>query len=490
MLSRGMGWDSRQGKRDSMKDGNGKAERIISAKMDQHTCKRAAAMVGGKVEEWSDPSTPGLTIRIRKKEAAWTLKARLLGKFTTRSIGPVGLVTWTDAKERAQAAKDLMKRGIDPAPTLAEALLNGEIVRTGDIEKDGMTWVEGRDDFLEWAKNGGVAPRTYRDYRDTLIDVETKDFRVWESGKLCKHIKPNDVRGIMETIFKRSRSQSHHKLRVVKSCFSHLAGKSDSGIDVSPARDVAPIKISKQEKNAAGTKLGRLLSPEAIGKLIWQLADYDGTPSAKLAATLLVLTCQRIATVRVTRKSEFRREPDGTMVWAVDAEHTKGKRPHELPLSPLTWRVVQQAIALAPTSSPLVFPQIRERRSGSGKDREISYLAVRNALGDLALPHDPRRTLTSNRRNLGVAMTGIQMILHHREGRSSVADEFYDFQENAPEKKAVLDAWENYVLEQAAAQAPDGRGPIPEYLREAVLPDVRRPFAGFRARALDPEPEF
>jgi integrase len=347
----------------------------------------------------------------------------------------------------------------------------------------------GRNAFLEWAKEE-LAEATYRDYRDTLIDVETKDFADWEKGKLCKHITANDVRAIQEAIWKRSKSQAHHKLRVVKSCFSWLAGRSDSGIDVSPARDVAPIKISKKDRNAAGSKLGKVLSPEAIGQLVWQLADYDGTPSAKLAATALLLTCQRIKTIRGASKLEFTREQDGSMVWLIEAENIKGAREHAMPLTPMMWRCFQQAIALAPKSSPLVFPQIRERRAGSGKEGRISYLAVRNALGELAKPHDPRRTLTSNRRNLGVTMRGVQMVLHHKEGRAGVTDEHYDYQETLPDKRVVLEAWEQYVLDQAAAQAPDGRGPIPEYLREAVLPPVHRLFAGFRERALDPVPEF
>jgi hypothetical protein len=137
----------------------------------------------------------------------------------------------------------------------------------------------------------------------------------------------------------------------------------------------------------------------------------------------------------------------------------------------------------------LVFPQIRERRAGSGKEGKISYLAVRNALGELALPHDPRRTLTSSRRVLGVTMKGVQMVLHHKEGRAGVTDEHYDYQETLPDKLIVLEAWERYVLEQAAAQAPEGRGPIPEYLREVSM-SVQRPFAGFRERVLDPVAEF
>ena len=193
-------------------------------KFDQHTCRKALALVGMRQAEWADSSLSGLSIRIRKESATWCLRGRLLGVQTIRAIGPVDRVTVTEARERARAAKDLLKRGVDPAPMLAVALLGGPIVRTGDVNVDGLTWIEGRDAFLEHIKKER-APRTYRDYYDTLVAVETRDFAAWDD-KLLKHITKNDVRKIQEDIFERSKSQAHHKLRVVKSCFSWLAARS------------------------------------------------------------------------------------------------------------------------------------------------------------------------------------------------------------------------------------------------------------------------
>ena len=82
--------------------------------------------------------------------------------------------------------------------------------------------------------------------------------------------------------------------------------------------------------------------------------------------------------------------PPGWGVWVVPSWKMKTDRPHNIPLPPSIWLLVQDAKRLAGKSKWL-FPQLRERRRGAGMDGHVSEKVINDALERIGLrfgPHD------------------------------------------------------------------------------------------------------
>lgn len=224
--------------------------------------------------------------------------------------------TVSQARERAGEAKKLLKRGMGPKTYLLEALV-GEIERTVDPEKDGWTWEQGRDAFLEEIRKTHP-PATYHEYRKTLAPRKFKDLDAL-TGKLLKAITDDDIRRCQLAAWKRDKlDQSHHILRTLKACLSWLIQQPDSGIKVSVAAGVKFLDKGRLAKAETGKKLGKLRSGEEIARMVWALQRADAAP--RLAASLCLFTVQRIGTVLRAHKSEILAAPKaGGGMWDISA---------------------------------------------------------------------------------------------------------------------------------------------------------------------------
>jgi integrase len=475
-------------------------KRIVE-KMDQHTAKTALAMVGKDECEWSDTDPRGLIIRVHKRGAVWALRGRLGPKKTLWTIGPVlppgtqKVISLTDARTWARKAQDMLSNGTDPGDWLREQATGAKVEKHFDKVKDGLSWVDGRDAFLKFLANNGQPPKTISDYTVTLMSVNVKDFEAWEkSGKLLKNITVNDVLVLRQRIIDRGKiEQARHTQRVLSACMTYLAGYPNSGITENIVLTVKPIPSTRRSKAAKGQRLGKLRSPEVLGEMAWTLAKHDGTPSSRLAAAIMLFTSQRVETVLRARKSEI--EPAATGgLWDIPPAHIKSQREHLLPLPSVAYHLFRQAIAISPSDSPFIFPQVRRWRADDEMDGHLSYRAVRNAMvtekdkaakeevdaakptakRDLFTTHDFRKSFGTHAKTLlGFTTADIKTILDHAEGvAGDVTEDFYILSHGEGAKWKILLAWEKWLLEQIALQS-GGRGKAPAFLDAPQVADTR-----------------
>lgn len=415
----------------------------------------ALAWVGKREIEIADTRVPGLSIRVRRESAVWSLRGRLGPKQTTWRIADVASMTApSKARERATEARSLLARGVDPADWLREQEHGGAVERTFDPEKDGWTWEEAREKFLAFIKKHR-AEATHRDYKYTLHGADLKS---WD-GKLVRSIGKNDVKKLQDAIAARGKTvQATHTLRIVKVMFGWVAERGGSGIDESPAATVKPLESGKAES-------GRVPTPAEIGALPWLLDAAALAPAARIAAILTLLTAQRRETIASARRCDFGAvaadDPLGGGVWTIPPAHVKSKRGHVVPLPPLTWAIVQAALALGPARSEWLFPQLRLRRAGDEGGGHMSSKAINDALHDAGSPirpHDCRRAFaTHGEAELGFLRSDMRAILDHAEGRSGdVTATHYALHDGRHFKWRVMSAWESWVLERMADRAPQG----------------------------------
>lgn len=433
------------------------------ANITKATIKQLSGLVGVDEREVRDDACPGLSVRVRKREAVWTLRGRLVGKQSTWRVGGIADDALSDPKEarrRAEEAKRMLGRGIDPSEWLRAEEQGGAVVRTGDPSRDGWLWPEAVAAFLA-AKAGTRSRNTVTDYRKTLSAPGLRGR--WDK-RLLKSITAGDIRAVTEGIVKAGHpAQANHVLRVLKSLMSWATQEGDSGI-----ADELPVTMRVKPKEHRHQR-GHVPTLDELGGLFWRLNAAALHPSVRLAAALLVLTVQRRETVVSARREHFAPYParPGWGMWRMEADPgLLLDRHHAVPLPPVAWGVVRAACMCA-GASPWLFPQTRLRREGGDGRGYLSGKAVYDALresgaGELT-PHDLRRALaTHGPDHLGIRDDDLKKVLNHATG-GDVTSRHYAFHQSMQWKVPVMEAWEGWLLTLMAGQAPR-TGAWPDFL--------------------------
>jgi integrase len=408
----------------------------------------ADAKVSGRQYEIGDIRKPGLDLRVRGRTASWVLRARLkaTGEQCKFRIGDPAKIGVVEARNRAERAKDIIKAGGDPRDWLLEKEVDRPLVHH-DPEKDGWTWIFGRDHFLEFTRKER-REATYNDYRRTLMSQEFQDFAEIEKLWL-KQISPDHVKGLLDRIAVRSPTMAPKTRVILNRCFRYLMRRK-SGLLTNPC-DGTEAEVLARDLDG-GEKLGRLPTEDEMGDLFWRM-EKGSNHQARLAGCLITLSGQRIATVRKARVQDFAPALDGrTGTWTIPRPYLKVRKgrekvPHVIPLPPVAWCVVQQAIAMLPAGSIWLFPQARERRKGSGEGGHIAHNTVRNALasgGSKVGPHDNRRAFgTWGTKHAGNSKDETKQILDH--GASDVTDR-YILHDGTHKSWEIMWRWENWLM--------------------------------------------
>ena len=109
----------------------------------------------------------------------------------------------------------------------------------------------------------------------------------------------------------------------------------------------------------------------------------------------------------------------------------KGKRPHVVPLSPMTVMLLDARRRQAPTSI-YVLEGVRAKRLWSGLGEQLPALAAP------WIPHDLRRTAATGMGRIGVSSFVIARVLAHADLSVTAV---YNRHEHLPEKTDALDRW-------------------------------------------------
>lgn len=422
------------------------------------TLKALARSIGQEEKEVRDPAFPGLSIRVRKREAAWTLRGRFVGKQSTWRIGSItdpDLDEPAKARARALEAKGMLARGLDPSEWLRAQENRGGMVRTGDAARDGLLWPEAVEAFLA-AKAEYRSPKTIEDYRRTL---SAPDLRGKWDKRPIRSIKATEVRAVVKSIHKaRKYAQAQHVLRVIKSLFSWAAEEEVLGEDeaVSP---VALVKVRKPVGND-----GYVPTVEEMGKLFWRLDVTPMHPAARLAVALTALTAQRREAVASALIRELRPLPgrEGWGLWVMEPDPLiENDRLHAVPLGPLAWKVVRAARMCA-GGSEFLFPQARLRSKGDEGGGYMSAKvladALQSAMGKHISPHDMRRALATHGPDiLKIRDEDVKLILNHAATRNQVTGRHYALHESMPWKVSVMEKWEGWLVDLIRRAAPPGQ---------------------------------
>jgi integrase len=350
----------------------------------------------------------------------WRLKYRYGGKERRLSLGPWPTVTLEQARAHALDARAALHGGQDPAHSARS--------RGGGETMDALA--------AAWVARQSWAPSTEKRERYLMTH--------WlpELGKIpARALTPADIRPVVLAVEARGRGEDAHRVRAQIGRVLRYAvalGHADRDVAADLGDVLAPVQ---SEKYATLTK------PKEIGELMCVIDGYTGDPSTMFALRILPLVFTRPGELRNARWSEF--DLDGPEpLWRIPGERMKMRRKnpgeHLVPLSTQVVALLKKLRTITwDNPHGLLFPGLVLGKPIS--DATLGQALRRLGYGpDRIVPHGFRAMASTQLNERGFPPDVIELQLAHRD--SSVRA-VYNRSTRLPERRAMMQAWADYIDE-------------------------------------------
>lgn len=322
------------------------------------------------------PDSGGLYVHVMPGGSKiWRLRYRIGGKEQTLTIGAYPDISLRVARERRDAAKDLLRQGINPSADkqMASALAHPGTIET--FETVAREWYGQRKDM--WRSKHAV---------DVITSLERDVFPLL--GKYApSKITPKMTLHVLRLIEDRGAIETAHRVRQrMSEVFVHAIATDRAETD--PAAIVKPaLRPVSRGHQPAITDLDKARA------MISKIEEAPSHPVTQLGLRLLYLTGVRPGEVRGALWEEFHGLDTQEPTWIIPAERMKMAREHIVPLSR---QAVETIEALRPFSGrfPHLFPNAR-RPMTVMSENAIGYLINRAGFHHRHVPHGFRATFSS-----------------------------------------------------------------------------------------------
>ena len=287
----------------------------------------------------------------------WRFKYRLAGKEQEMALGVYPEVSLKQARQRHQAAREMLASGVDPNQDKRDR-------RLAALDAAGNTFGAIAADWSE-VKLSAMSPATIKRngqiLRDYLIPAighrPADDIR---PSELLAALRRVEATGAIETA-KRARSLAGQVFRF---------GVAEGRCERDPTGDIRDaLKPSPSKHHAA------IVDPKGAGKLMADIAQYDNVLT-RGALFISAYTFQRPGVIRAMEWSEINGDR-----WEIPAAKMKGREDHIVPLSTQALAVLEEMEAIS-GGGRYVFPSAR------GPSRCMSENAVRVALRSMGYSNE------------------------------------------------------------------------------------------------------
>jgi integrase len=364
----------------------------------------------GTTELW-DGKVAGFGIRASAGGArSFVLLYRIAGRSRRLTLGRYPTLSLLDARRKAQKALAELADGVDPARQRNEASNSFlfESVAADFIQK------YARPKNKDWAETERLLSREFSS------QWARRDIRELERG---------DVTEIIDSMVKRgSPGAAVHALAAVRRLFGWTVER--GLLPRSPVDGLRPpAKIKARD---------RVLTDREL-VAVWNAAQALGYPFGTIAE-LLIRSGQRRGEVTGLRWPDLHLDD---FRWSLPAEANKSGRPHEVPLTADTVRVLD---SLPRLHDVLVFPAHRLQADTpvSGHSKAKRRLDDVSGVTDWTL-HDIRRTVATGMAQVKVPPHVIERVLNHASGTFAGVAGVYNRFGYLEEMREALDAWEHHL---------------------------------------------
>jgi len=363
----------------------------------------------------------------------WRYRFRLHGKESLFSLGEFPSVSLADARKQREAARELVKAGINPAHNRKATLLQRKHEAATTFEAVAGEW---------YAANASKWSAGYSHSVKTIIDDDINKF----IGALpIKDIKTPVVYDVVRRIEKRQApTRAILARQIIGSVFklAILTHRADYNV-ADPIKGEIARRVVEHRKH---------LRQEELPDFLRKLEDYTGHVTTKIALKLLLLTAVRPSELCGAAWTEFDLDRGE---WRIPAERMKMRVVHFVPLP-------SQAVGLLLELKELTGHEKHLFPNQGTKSPTIPAATLRNAVTKLGYsdrfsPHGARGTFSTICNELGFRSDVIERQLAHSERNKVRAS--YNQAEYLTERRAMMQQYADMLdaLKAGAQVIPFGR---------------------------------
>ena len=350
----------------------------------------------------------------------WRFDYRHGGKRKTAAFGAFPEVPLTEARERRDDARKLLRNGTDPSLVKRNARLRAAAENENTFEAVARAW------------HAHKKPAWSNSHANVIIR-RLERYVLPEIGKVpLDQVDPPLLLGVLRRVEKNGAEIAKHLLQVSGRIFRFAIAEGRIASD--PARDLrGALKAAPPVQHRLAIKATEL--PEFLVRL----KTYDGAERTRLGLELIVLTMVRTSEARFARWSEFEGLDGPEPLWRISAERMKMRREHLVPLPQQAVAVLKGLKELA-HESPLVLPA--PTRSGVPSENVFIYAMYRMGYHSRATVHGFRGTASTLLNEKGFNRDWIEMQLAHVQGGVRAA---YNSAEYLPGRRQMLQWWADHL---------------------------------------------
>ena len=317
---------------------------------------------------------------------AFRYRFKLGGKESMMALGVYPATPLSEAREKAQAARKLVKDGINPVQQKQLDKVRQELDRSNTLELIAAEWLATKD----WED---VTKKRRLDMLRRVVFPML--------GKLpVRDITAHQVLAILQATHARAPSVAAEAKRTLSAIFQFAVATLRADIDpVWPVRNALP-KNKTQHKTA--------LTKEHVGKLLREIGEHKGNFMTVQAFRLLWYTLLRANEVAAAEWSEIDLEK---RVWTIPAERMKARRPHSIYLTDQALDIFQ---GMQPQTGK--YKYVFTGRDSKQKPLAIAtfrQLLYKNGWSGIYSPHGTRTTGSTMLHEMGYRSELIEAQLAH-----------------------------------------------------------------------------
>jgi integrase len=381
-----------------------------------------------KEYEVGDPACPGLQLRVgRSGTKSWHWRFTWHGKRERIVLGTYPATNLAEAHQRAEEARALLRRGIDPRRA---GLTTASRVRPETSAPDAAPGHSVAHLACEYMERHVKKRRRRPQYVQRSLDADV--LPRW-GNRDARTIKPREVIELLDEIADRSPVMANRVAGILSQMFRF--GIHRAIVETTPVQLL--YRPGGKEKPRT-----RVLSEEELKSFLTNLEAACRFQRLPHVLRLLLLTMQRRGEFAAAEWREFDFQ---AKTWTIPGDHTKTGRGHVLPLSDWAIEELRSLQAMA-GRSPYVLPNIDGTGPLDPKYITRGVARCQNRFRKRGVAkfsvHDLRRTGRTGLARLGVKFDIAERVLNHAREKIHAT---YDLHEYLDEKREALDRWEKYL---------------------------------------------
>jgi integrase len=329
-------------------------------------------------------------------------------------------VTLSEAREKRQDARKLLREGTDPAAKKQEGKRLAVFNAANTFETVTKEWHEANK--AKWTPEHG---------EKILRRLELHIFPELGNRPL-KEIKAIELLDALRKVEKRKATHlSRRLLQLCRAVFRY--GIVTQRIEYNPAADLQGALAAHKEEHYP------TLQAKELPQFLQRLEDVETTAQNKLAIKLLMHTFMRQGELRRTKWTDIDFE---AKEWHIPAENTKMRDAHIVPLARQTIDLLKDLQAVT-GESPYLLPSQHRQKNPIMSENTINMVLAKMGYKGKLVGHGFRALASTILNEQGYRPDVIERQLAHAERNKVRAA--YNRAEYLPERRDMMQHWADYL---------------------------------------------